>query len=154
MAKKQEFDASSVQLGQQDDILLVGVDEPDHNRVKGMDPAILHKRYLDALAFMEEEMTIIVNETTDKNAENPVFAGVNGQQVYFPRGIPCRTKRKFVDSLIVKSTNVSTPEIQLQNGERSFAIRQTSSLKYPFMVIEDKNPKGNEWLRGRLAELV
>lgn len=110
--------------------------------------------YMKELAFMEEEMEVLVHESADENAENPVIVGCNGVFKPFFRGVPTLTKRKFVDCLIVKHGRVSTPEYINNGGERARAIRQTSAHKYPFSVTMDKNPKGAEWLRRRLAEAV
>jgi hypothetical protein len=112
----------------------------------------LNADFLDALAFMEEPVEIMVAETTDENAENPVQVGVNGQFQVFWRGVPTVTKRKFADALIVKSHRVSTPEMTNGSGERVRVIRRHAALKYPFSIMQDKNPKGTEWLRRRMAE--
>lgn len=114
----------------------------------------LNKNYLDELAFMEEPIEVMVAESTDENADNPVQVGHNGTFFQFFRGVPTVCKRKFVDCLIAKSGRVSTPEVLNGGGERTRAIRQTSALKYPFSIIRDTNPKGAEWLRRRMAEAI
>ena len=118
----------------------------------------LNKDHLEALAFMEEELEIIVAESSDNNSENPVMVGCNGVFKQFFRGEPTRAKRKFVDCLIVKTGRVSTPEVQVPgiNGgaERSFSIQQRTAHKYPFTVLSDPNPKGREWLMRRMSEAV
>lgn len=110
--------------------------------------------YLDALAFMEEEIEVLVHETADENADNPVIVGCNGEFRQFFRGVATRAKRKFVNCLIVKTGRVSTPEYINGAGERARKIAQTSAHKYPFTVISDPNPKGVQWLRARMAEAV
>lgn len=115
---------------------------------------VLQGDYMAALAFMEETMEIIVQETADENAENPVTVGNGGTFAQFFRGVPTVTKRKFVDSLIVKTGRVSTPEYINGAGERARSIKQISAHKYPFMVVSDKNPRGTEWLKMRLAEYI
>jgi hypothetical protein len=129
------------------------IEMPGNNRLI-TEIGVINKDYLAQLAFMEEEITVMVHESADENADNPVTVGNNGTFRQFFRGQPTRVKRKFVDSLIVKSGRVATPETQNGAGERTRVIRQTSAQKYPFSIMEDKNPKGAEWLRGRLAELV
>lgn len=118
----------------------------------------LSKDYAAELAFMEEEIVVTVNETTDENAENPITVGNNGVFKQFFRGVPTLTKRKFLDSLIVLSGRVTTPEIQVQGvrgqTERSFTIHQKSAHKYPFTVNEDKNQRGAEWVQRRLRDGV
>lgn len=112
----------------------------------------LNKAYLNELAFMEEELVVMVHESADPNSENPVTVGCNGVFRQFFRGVPMKAKRKFVECLIVKQGRVTTPEYVNAGGERARAIRQTSAHKYPFSVVEDRNPKGAEWLKRRLAE--
>lgn len=152
MEKKIQTD--EIKVGQQSDIILKdGSLAVGGASIEAIDKP-LNNDYLNELAFMEEEIEIVVNESADQNAENPVTVGNNGQFKQFFRGIPTIAKRKFVDCLIVKSSRVETPKIRNGAGEDAFAIRQYSAHKYPFMVVRDKNPKGVEWLRRRLAEVI
>ncbi len=121
-----------------------------HNVIETVGEPI-NSAFMEEIAFMEDPITVIVAETTDKNAEKVVPVGNNGKFMFFTRGIPKTCARKFVDSLIVKATTVSTEEVLAGANERSFVIRGASALKYPFTIVEDKNPKGIEWLRQRLA---
>lgn len=114
----------------------------------------LESDYFKALAFMEEEIQVVVHETDDPNAENPIIVGNNGIFKEFFRGHTTLAKRKFVDGLIVKSSRVTTPEKLNKAGERCNVIEQHSAHKYSFTVIQDRNPKGVEWLRRRMAEVV
>lgn len=114
----------------------------------------LESDYFKALAFMEEEIQVMVHETDDPNAENPIIVGNNGIFKEFFRGHTTVAKRKFVDGLIVKSSRVTTPEKLNKAGERCNVIEQHSAHKYSFSVVQDRNPKGAEWLRRRMAEAV
>ena len=118
----------------------------------------INKALLDELAFMEEEIVVMVQETSDENAENPVTVGNNGVFKQFFRGVPTVAKRKFVDGLIVKTGRVTTPEVEVQgvkgSRERSFSIQQRSAHRFPFMVIKDSNPRGAEWITRRLADAI
>jgi len=103
------------------------------------------------LIFNEEFVEVMVHESTDDNAENPIYTACNGVSQYFYRGIPQVVKRKFVAILAsCKEHNVTTPEYTGGDGARAMGIKRTSSLKYPFSVISDKNPRGAEWLRALL----
>ena len=107
--------------------------------------------YAQELAFNEEMVEVMVHESTDENAENPIFTSCNGVTQYFFRGVPQQVRRKFVAILAsVKEHAVSTPEYTAQDGSRATGIRRTSSLKYPFSVISDPNPRGAAWLKGLL----
>ena len=108
-------------------------------------------KHAQELIFNEEEVEVMLHESTDENAENPVFTACNGVTQYFYRGVPQRVKRKFVAILAsVKEHNVSTPEYTGPDGTRAMSIKRTSSLKYPFSIISDPNPRGPEWLKSLL----
>lgn len=149
-----ETNTEQFDVGQAPDIIL----KDGTLATGGLDLAAIDKPlnsdYVQDLAFMEEEIEVMVNETEDANAENPVIVGNNGIFKAFFRGRSTIAKRKFVDCLIVKSTRVTTPEVLNGGGERTNLIKQHSAHKYPFSVVRDRNPKGVEWLRRRLAEVI
>lgn len=107
--------------------------------------------YEQELLFNEEIVEVMLHETTDANAENPVFTACNGVSQYFFRGVPQQVKRKYVAILAAcKEHGISTPEYTQGDGARAMGIKRTSSLKYPFSIIHDPNPRGAEWLRSLL----
>lgn len=111
----------------------------------GLDP------YTEELLFNEEQVEVMVHESTDDNSENPVFTSCNGVPQYFYRGIPQTVRRKYVSILAsCKEHNVTTPEMTAADGSRTTSIRRTSSLKYPFSIISDPNPRGAAWLKALL----
>lgn len=146
---KPETDIQQFDVGQHDDI---SIDAANGGGMIQPVDGPLNKDYLDELAFMEEVIEIMVHEVDDPTAENPVQAANNGRIMLFPRGVPTKAKRCIVDSLIVKSDRVTTPEFTNDGGERLRTIKRHSALKYPFSVIHDPNPMGREWLRRRMAE--
>lgn len=108
-------------------------------------------KHAQELAFNEEIIEVMVHESTDENAENPIFTSCNGVPQYFYRGLPQQVRRKYVAILAsCKEHNITTPEYTQNDGSRATAIRRTSSLKYPFSVIHDPNPRGPDWLRSLL----
>lgn len=140
-------------VGQPADIILPdGTLAMGGSSIEAVPGGALQSGYMNALAFMEETLIVMVAETEDVNAENPVIVGVNGVFAVFHRGVPKHAKRKFVEGLVVKSSRVSTPEFTNSAGERSFMIKQHNAHKYPFTVIHDPNPLGIEWLTRRMAE--
>lgn len=113
----------------------------------------LQDDYAAALAFSEEKVTVMIHEDTDPNAENPVQVAVNGINQFFLRGQPQDVKRKYVEVLArCKRTRIATPEITDGSGARTNAVRQSSSLRYPFSVMYDPNPKGASWLKAIMTE--
>ena len=146
-----ELNTNDMTVAQFDDI---SIDATNGGAVIQPVDTPLNKAYLDELAFMEEIIEIMIHEVDDPAAENPVAAGNSGRVQYFSRGVPAKARRCIVDSLIVKTDRISTPEYFNGAGERARSIKRTSALKYPFSVISDPNPKGGEWLRRRMAELA
>jgi len=110
------------------------------------------KKQFDELKFNEEFVEVMLHESTDANAENPVFTACNGVTQYFFRGQVQTVRRKYLHILAAcKEHSVSTPEYTMPDGSRSTRIVRRSSLKYPFSVISDKNPRGAAWLKALLA---
>ena len=151
---RMQADTRNMNVGQSPDIILNDGTLATGGLIVEPVAGSMNKSYLDELAFNEEEMVVMVNETSDENAENPVIVGNGGVFAQFFRGQATVAKRKFVDCLIVKSGRVTTPETLNGAGERTNVIRQQSAHKYPFMVVEDKNPKGREWLTRRFADVM
>lgn len=117
--------------------------------------------------FMEEPVKIMIHESTDPNPEPVVFCAVNGEGAllikdgggrafrtpWIPRGQEVVLRRKFVERLArARTTRIATEEVRDANGDRATAVRRKTSLRYPFQVIEDPNPKGAEWLKSVLAD--
>lgn len=106
-------------------------------------------KQFEELKFNEEIVEVMLHESTDQNAENPVFTACNGVPQYFYRGQVQQVKRKYLAILAsVKEHRISTPEYTAADGSRATKIVRASSLKYPFSVISDKNPRGAAWLKG------
>ncbi len=111
----------------------------------------LDNGYAAQLAFMEEEVEVMVHESTDQNAEPIVHVAVNGINQFFPRGEAVLCKRKYLEVLArAKETSISTQTINTNNDVIN-RINQHTALRYPFSVIRESNPKGAAWLKSVLA---
>ena len=109
--------------------------------------------YTAELAFMEEPVEIMVHESTDPNAENPIQVGCNGVNQFFFRGQQQTVKRKFVEILArAKPVSYMTHEVADMQGDRTTRITKASALRYPFSVVYDPNPRGATWLRAILNQ--
>ena len=160
MAAKGKFDAPEIEPVQPSTILggndtIYVPDAPEIEIIPGATPGVKGKGGLSAhaqeLIFNEELVEVMLHESTDDNAENPVFTACNGVTQYFYRGVPQQVKRKFVAILAcAKEHNVTTPEYTGSDGSRAISIKRTSSLKYPFSIISDPNPRGAAWLKALL----
>lgn len=111
------------------------------------------------LAFYEEMLDVVILDDSSENPENFVFLAVNGRgpmpggSPWCPRNIPIRMARKYVEGLArSKPVNVATVEANDYDGYKTTRIRRTSSLRYPFTVLRDDNPRGAAWLREVLRQ--
>lgn len=118
------------------------------------------KQMLADLAFFEEPVTIRIEENSGSDfPETHVPVQVNGKSAevwmnggwvaigWLPVGVQLTTKRKYVEVLArSKSDSIRTEH---EDGgvanPRNMVQRRTRS-KYPLSIVEDKNPRGAEWL--------
>lgn len=144
------LDASNVSIKQQPDAVIASTGDVDRPELLLEVVKEVDMGYTAELAFMEEFVEVNVHESTDPNAEPVVAVFNNGVAQYFVRGQNQRVKRKYVEVLArAKQTSVSTVENQ---REGNVGIKRNTSIKYPFSITRDENPKGSAWLRGILSE--
>lgn len=129
---------------------ILNQDQPDIQTVAESDLA----RVAREEAFMHEPVKILVHATTDVNAAPYVHLNVNGEGVTVFRDTPTIVKRKHLEVLArMKETRIAQNMTPDANGEITINnLRSYTGLAYPFVVIEDKNPKGGAWLANILAE--
>ena len=152
MPKAQKIDTTNETVGQ-DRTFSVGetemVADVDIQKIDG--PEL--KTKAEILAFMEEPVTVMLHESTDRNVAQVEAFSNDGRTVYLTRGKPQTIRRKFVEVMArCKHTSLGQRNVQDQNGTHSIEYPTHTALKYPFQLIEDKNPKGADWLRRILAE--
>lgn len=102
---------------------------------------------LDALAFNEEKIEVIVHDSQDETAI-PIPDLINdGLHQNFIRGQRQIVRRKFVEMLAgLKKTTYTHIKVRDDNGDESYDYIPHSVLAYPFLVINDPNPRGQAWL--------
>jgi hypothetical protein len=109
------------------------------------------KEKLAALAFMEEEVTVLVHDTTDETAE-PLPQVINdGRSQFFIRGEEQKCKRKYVEVLARAKRTTYKQEMVIVAGEKTYRNVPHTALRFPFTVVED-HPKGRAWLKKILKE--
>lgn len=114
---------------------------------------VVSKDKLEALAFMEEEITVLVHESTNPVDEQLVEVWNDGTPQRFQRGVEQRVKRKYVEVLArAKKTVHRNEKYKDSNGDDAYRYPSSTALKYPFSVVEDANPRGKAWLRSVLNE--
>lgn len=172
---KQTVSTADMPIQQKADLVMPELDQPINRPADIVRPPHgenLRKEELEALAFAEEPVKIEVfhasgdnpSPTTDYIANNGIAAQVlvdnrgnyaqdfgSGRWVgvgYLIRGVPLITKRKFLGELAKSKQDTIQTEIKDRDSARpQNIIHRRTSAKFPFQVIEDRNPKGVEWLR-------
>jgi hypothetical protein len=125
------------------------VERPDLAMVTGesLDSPVVSE-YVKDLKFMEDMLTVVVGETTDVNAENPVPAGCNGEKRLLTRGQEYKLQRKFVDSLIKREDKIKTVQYKDSDGVDQTRIDKIPALKYPLSIIYDPAGQiGSRWFQ-------
>lgn len=123
------------------------------HEVEVVDPARVSKAKLDNLAFNEEIVVVRVQETDDQFAPQFVDIWVNGKKQRFMRGQDTKCARKFVEGLCrAKPVSYRNEAYQDNEGATAYRWPTRSGLAFPFQMISDKNPRGEEWLRKLLRE--
>lgn len=106
----------------------------------------------EALAFMEEPVRILVHESTDEMATEVVELNVNGVNQFIIRGREQVVRRKFVECLArARQASIRT-RTGVQGDQVINQIRQHTAVRFPFSIVEDRNPRGHDWLRALLAQ--
>ena len=102
---------------------------------------------------MNEMITIVVNPPNDADEPMLVQVAVNGVNQFIPRGEPIAVKRKYVEVLARAKRTDFAQNLDERLGEQGFnQVRTMHSLRFPFSLLRDHNPKGGAWLTGVLAE--
>lgn len=159
---KREINTGDLELGQRG---AVDLDLPRDNESIVSVEGHINRDEFEALSFMEEPVTIMLNPSTEKNAARVVDCWVNGRGAehlqngkwmvcgWLPVGVPVTTKRKYVEVLArAKPENITTEVKKYEDREDNIALR-TSYVKYPFSVLKDDSPKGAAWLVKIMSEV-
>lgn len=112
---------------------------------------VVNDDFLATEQFMQEPVTVMVHDSNDPNDIDLVQVMVNGVSQFFMRGQPITVKRMFIERLARAKRTSYSQNLDERLGESMNQMMPRHALKYPFSVIEDKNPKGGAWLRGILA---
>ena len=112
---------------------------------ESLDSPIL-SAHIKELSFNEDKLDIIIGQTTDKNAENPVSSGVNGQIKWFTRGqIYKDVPRKFIASIIKKEVNIATKNYLDEDGLNQTKLVHTPAFKNNVQIVRDPSPLASKW---------
>jgi len=158
---KRELDTREFKPNQRAALKMPAITEEivrDSNIVLAEGP--LPKNQLDELAFNEQPIKILIHKggeksqgrATDYIAINSIPGEIlfkNGwvPMGYFPRGISFYTKRKYVTVLArAKKDSIETNVIQRDNEDPENFVERSTTSALSFSVLEDKDPRGAEWI--------
>lgn len=113
----------------------------------------VHQEKLANLKFMAEMVTVHIHDTAEKNADPCFEIQVNGEKEYFIRGQQKTVRRYFVEGLArAKPVSYKNEEYTTSDGVRAVRWPSNRGIRYPFSVVEDRNPRGASWLKSVLAQ--
>lgn len=110
--------------------------------------------YAAELAFMEEEVEIILRKGREKFAPLYEMFGVDGKTLWVMTDRPTKLKRKYLE-VMARSQPM---DIRTESGEDvsdALTFNRTQrhlSSNFSFSVIKDPSPKGGAWLAKLMRE--
>jgi len=133
--------------------------ERDEGDVVLVDTSLANRDYYDELAFNEEPVTIRLQPSSDANAIARFMVMVNGKGAevfkndrwyeitWLPVGEVITIKRKYLEVIArTKIDSIRTPSMEaLGEHPDNRPTRNTTSV-HSFSVLQDKNPRGADWL--------
>lgn len=94
-------------------------------------------KYMQDLAFMEQEVTFIIAKTHDKSAPDPLILGVNGPSRTVYRGVKYTMPRKFLNSAINTFTDVNTHEYLDKDGLSQTRVETITNPSLQIQILND-----------------
>jgi len=163
---KEKFHSDDVRIEQKPDIVVIPRDDGHVVRepevIEPGDASILdNKDYLDELAFMEQEVVIRLEKSTEKNSATVFPVWVNGkgcelkgqdgkwyEVTYIPVDLEVTTKRKYLEVIIrAKIDTVETDVVENPGTDPDNRVKRFTSAVHSFSIIHDPDPRGIAWVR-------
>ncbi len=142
-----DFDATSVNSGSAFTLSEIKGHGPD----PGIDVDIKFNE-IALEKFMHELVTINVYPDGLSGALDVVTPTVNGVNQPIIRGFDQLIKRKYVEALAWSRNTNYQQSVADQSRPENISMKPLTSITYPFIIREDRNPKGREWLEGILRQ--
>ena len=110
------------------------------------------KQLLKEEKFMEETVVVMIHPGNNENDAPYAHINVNGMNQIIPRGQNVPIKRKYLEVLArMKETRYRQVTPNPSEPDR-WAMVANHGQVFPFVVVDDKNPKGRAWLDHILSE--
>lgn len=160
-SRSAELDSRSVTPEQKPPIHMPEISEPfTYSPDDIVHEQVLDMNRLEALAFNEEPVKILIHRNTDGlSAKTTDYIAVNGVPAemlfrngwvpigYLPRGVSFITKRKYISVLAAsRLENIKANYIERDNQNPENYVERTTVHPVAFSMLEDKNPRGAAWL--------
>lgn len=153
---RSNFDSNNAQVGQAQSFVIPPVGELNHADFHDSYEAVDTPSWEEEaklMRFMEEPVEIVISEDNSPNAEQVINLCVNGVNQFIFRGKNQVIKRKFVEVLArSRPETLATTEYTDANGNKATKVIKNHTLRYPFRVINDRNPDGQRWVESILRE--
>lgn len=157
---KPELNTADLPVGQRSSVILPDDGVKTEDIILPVDTNALNKVYFEALAFNEQAIRILIHPSSERNAPIVIDCWVNGRGAevfirgkweslgYLPIGVPVTTKRKYIEVLAGSKIEAIDTEVDDPDPKKMPVnkIHRRNSAKCTFQVIEDKDPRGVEWL--------
>lgn len=119
---------------------------PDFEIIKSLDAE--KKAKIDALAFMNEMVTVDILESQKEEDDEMFIIEVNERKAVFRRGERTTVPRWAVEGLArAKPIGFTSQEYYKADGTRDIRWPSRRGERYPFAVFHDPNPDGQRWLQ-------
>ena len=123
----------------------------DHRMVESVEGENLNEA-VALEAFMNEQVLIHVYTDGTSGALEVVTPTVNGVNQPIIRGRDQYVKRKYVEVLARSKIITYRQEVADPSRPENIQMTPIANMTTPFVVREDKNPKGRAWLENILAQ--
>lgn len=152
-SSKELGNTSDMEMRQPGPVTMALDTELDREDIVVAQPQDNQKDYDAAIAFMEEDLVILLSKPSEKNSAALIDLRVNGIVKWVRVGVPQVLKRKYVEVLARSQPwDVQTDVKQHAKHETNDVIR-TPINKYPFSVMEDPSgARGMAWLQQVMYE--
>ena len=107
---------------------------------------------LDAEAFANDVLTIVVSKDASPGAYDVITPNVNGVNQPIVLGMKQKVKRKYVEALARSRITGYDQEVPDPRKPENFTMREITVLTHPFSVLHDPHPKGDAWLQNILSQ--
>jgi hypothetical protein len=149
MAKK-HMEAHDGKLGKEEPLKMDEIGNP--GSIEKVAETDFDDKEAELEAFMNEMVTVVVQQDASKNAVQIPLITVNRLNQGFIRGQKVKCRRKYVEAL-ARSRVTDYEQVRPDpNNPDNIKMQPITALAYPFVVVEDKNPKGQAWLDAILAQ--